>query len=73
MPPQASVGVAPGPVAQALHYEITHLWNGDLIQNSDRRKINPQITLQSKNLFLSTLRKASEVLKVHSVENCSVS
>ena len=31
-----------------LHYEITHLWNGDPIPQSLDHKINAQITFQSR-------------------------
>ncbi len=35
-------------VAPTLHYEITHLWNGEPIPQSQDHKINAQVTLQSK-------------------------
>jgi hypothetical protein len=35
-------------VAPTLHYEITNLWNGEPIPQSQDHKINAQVTLQSK-------------------------
>ena len=47
MAPQITTDV----VAPSLHYEISHLWNGELIPQSPDHKINAQITLQSKKNY----------------------